>query len=351
MILKNRAYTGQGFGDLHGDRSEQTIVIIDGGFKDTGEKLVEHIKSHFNTDIVDIVINTHPDLDHINGLETVLNELIVKELWIHKPWEHNHGLADKFHDGRVTDNSLGEKLKVNLEKAWSLVNLAKSQGVIVIEPFTGLTDESGHFKILGPTQDYYESLIPQFEGMPESIAEDARNESFLSKAAAALKRFFANWGEDQIDDTGETSARNNSSAIAQLVIEDRRLLFTGDAGIEALDHAASQVEKCTTGATMRFMQIPHHGSRRNIGPTVLNRLIGEPVAPGENRSITAVASTAKNGEPKHPRKSVMNAFTHRGVKALATRGSSICHSHKAPQRNGWSSLEPEPYHHDYEEEV
>ncbi|MGI2014869.1 hypothetical protein [Shewanella oncorhynchi] len=31
------------FGNLHGRRDEQTVVVIDGGFSDTGTELVEHI--------------------------------------------------------------------------------------------------------------------------------------------------------------------------------------------------------------------------------------------------------------------------------------------------------------------
>jgi len=338
------------FGNLHGSRQEQTVVVIDGGFKDTGAELVEHIKNHFGTHRVDIVINTHPDQDHINGLEMVLSELDVKELWIHKPWEHNQGLADKFKDGRVSDNSIGERLKQNLERAWALVKLAEARGVVVREPFTGQLDASGTLKVLGPSVEYYESLIPDFEGMPEQASVVEAVEGFLDKAAAAIRRFFATWGDDQIDDDGQTSAKNNSSVITQLIVDGRRLLFTGDAGIEALEHAADQIDLCVSGAEMRFMQIPHHGSRRNIGKTVLNRLIGHPVPQGEVRGITAIASTAKAGEPKHPRKAVMNAFTHRGVKALATRGNGICHRFDSPDRDGWGSLEPEPYHFDYEDE-
>ncbi|EJE4689123.1 MBL fold metallo-hydrolase [Vibrio parahaemolyticus] len=339
------------YGNLHGSRAEQTVVVIDGGFQSTGAKLVEHIITHYGTSQVDLVINTHADQDHINGLETVLNELEVKELWIHQPWLHNQGLANKFKDGRVTDSSLGERLKQNLEKAWSLVQLAQSKGVTVREPFTGLTDASGGIKVLGPSIEYYESLIPEFDGMPEKAVATNALESFFDRAASTLRRFFATWGEDQIDDEGVTSAKNNSSVITQLVVDGRRSLFTGDAGIEALEHAADQVERCTSGAELRLMQIPHHGSKRNIGKTVLNRLIGEPIVEGSYRGITAIASTAKNGEPKHPRKAVMNAFTHRGVKALATRGSGICHHYNGPGRDGWNSMNPEPYYFDYEEEV
>ncbi|WP_444927772.1 ComEC/Rec2 family competence protein [Microbulbifer sp. TRSA002] len=338
------------FGNLHGGRDEQTVVVIDGGFKDTGAALVAHIKEHFGTNQVDIVINTHPDQDHINGLETVLDELDVKELWIHQPWEHNQGLAQHFKDGRVSDNSLSERLKQNLEKAWSLVQLAESKGVVIREPFTGEQDTSGILKVLGPSLEYYESLIPDFEGMPERAPVTEAAQSIFDKAVAALKRFFATWGDDQIDDEGVTSAKNNSSVITQLVIDGRRLLFTGDAGIQALEMAADQVDGCTSGAELKLMQIPHHGSKRNIGTTVLNRLIGEPVIQGGSRGITAIASTAKEGEPKHPRKAVMNAFTHRGVGALATRGNAILVNHDAPQREGWAYLEPEPYHFEYEDE-
>lgn len=339
------------YGNLYGCRDEQTVVVIDGGFQNSGAKLVEHITAHYGTSVVDLVINTHADQDHINGLETVINELEVKELWIHQPWLHNQGLADKFKDGRVTDNSLGERLKQNLEKAYQLVQLAESKEISVREPFTGLVDAGGGIKVLGPSLEYYESLIPDFGGMPEKASLSNAMESFFDKAAATLRRFFATWGSDQIDDEGVTSSKNNSSVITQLMVDGKRALFTGDAGIAALTHAADQIDQCTSGAELRFMQIPHHGSKRNIGPTVLNRIVGDPVINGVNREITAIASTAKNGEPKHPRKAVMNAFTHRGVKALATRGSNICHYHNAPSRNGWNVVDPEPYHFEYQEEV
>ncbi len=338
------------FGNLHGSRDEQTVVVIDGGFTDDGTQLVEHIRTHFGTGRVDLVISTHPDQDHINGLDAVLNELDVGELWLHQPWEHNAGLAEKFHDGRITDNSIGERLKATLNKAYALCELAESKGVQVTEPFTGLTHGSGCVKVLGPTQDYYESLIPEFDGMPATKSESFVETAF-GKAVAAVKRFFAQWGKDEIDDEGVTSAKNNSSVITQVIVDDRRLVFTGDAGIDALHCAADELDCCIDPAELTFVQIPHHGSRRNVGPSVLNRIIGEPVAEGASRSVTAIASAARKGEPKHPRKSVLNAFTHRGVKVLATRGSGICHRYDSPQRQGWSSLDAEPYHWDFEEEA
>ena len=71
---------------------------------------------------------------------------------------------------------------------------------------------------------------------------------------------------------------------------------------------------------------------------------------GEKRAISAIASTAKKGEPKHPRKAVMNAFTHRGASAVATRGRTICYSHYAPGRERWTSVTPDDYYWDYDDE-
>jgi hypothetical protein len=40
------------FGNLNGHRSEQTVVVIDGGFKESGDALVEHIKYYYRTEYV-----------------------------------------------------------------------------------------------------------------------------------------------------------------------------------------------------------------------------------------------------------------------------------------------------------
>ena len=44
------------------------INVVDGGFQDTGDKLVEHINKYYsNPNYIDNVIVTHPDGDHTGG--------------------------------------------------------------------------------------------------------------------------------------------------------------------------------------------------------------------------------------------------------------------------------------------
>jgi len=99
----------------------------------------------------------------------------------------------------------------------------------------------------------------------------------------------------------------------------------------------------------KLFQVPHHGSKRNLGPKVLNRLIGPPINKGETRNISAFISCAKKGEPKHPSAKVINALTHRGVNVLATQGTGKCSHMGTPTREGWSSATPEEYKWEYEE--
>ena len=53
-------------------------MLIDGGKKSAGEKVVSYMKDK-NIDHLDYVVATHPDADHIGGLHKVLDEITVGE--------------------------------------------------------------------------------------------------------------------------------------------------------------------------------------------------------------------------------------------------------------------------------
>jgi len=339
------------FGNLHGERSEQIVVVIDGGFKESGEKLVEHIQKYYNTKIVDLAILTHPDNDHASGLHVLLKELEVKKLWMHKAWEHTDGTAILFEDGRITDNSIGTRLKESLETAYGLEKLANEKGIEIEEPFTGLTDYTGCVSVLGPSEEFFERMLVGFSGLPETVTEEASmSKSFFEKAKDIVINWISEkWNFDLIIDDGETTSyQNNSSAIIQLVFDNSRMLFTGDAGREAL----AEVVELLNGYNLpdlKFIQIPHHGSFRNIGPTVLNGLVGEIKPKDHKPHFSAFVSAAKEGAPKHPSKKVINSFIRRGARVHVTAGAGKHHYDSAPDRDGWSSATPEKFYKEVEE--
>jgi beta-lactamase superfamily II metal-dependent hydrolase len=141
---------------------------------------------------------------------------------------------------------------------------------------------------------------------------------------------------ETLDDTGETTPRNNTSVITQLAVDGRRLLFTGDAGIPALHAALDYAElSYLTSEPLDFLDVPHHGSRRNLGPTILDRLLS-----GQG-GVTAVVSASKSA-PKHPSPKITNALMRRGCEVYTTEdGQKWYHIGDVPAR-GWGVAQPVP---------
>ncbi|MEU9242835.1 hypothetical protein [Streptomyces sp. NPDC048385] len=330
------------YGNLYGPRSEQTVIVIDGGYLKAGEALVEHIREHYNTGIVDLVVSTHPDQDHISGLRVVLEELTVKKLLMHKPWSHSTGMARAKMVLALNARALRTELRDSLQGATDLEEVAKAQGVPIEEPFLDWTSDDGVLRVLGPTEDYYRELLAEIVEPAADLASKASLETLLHKLLAGT--VYEDLDIETLKENGETSAKNNTSAICLLEVDGRKLLFTGDAGVPALGQALDVLEADGfQPGELRFVQVPHHGSRRNVSPSILNRLLGPK---GQTTVIgTAFASVPiKNPENKHPAKKTTNAFHRRGYPVHLTQGASKCHCHDAPDRDGYITSTPEPLH-------
>jgi beta-lactamase superfamily II metal-dependent hydrolase len=348
-------------GNLQGSPDEQSVIVIDGGTLDSGERLVNHIKTEYGTTSVLMALSTHPDGDHSSGLTVVLNELDVGELWMHKPWDHSAEIKKWFADGTLTNDSLSRKLRKELENASDLDKIARRKGIPVYEPFSDGSVNGrypGAIRVLGPTEAYYQSLLPHFRDTPAVKASFNALEglrSFYERGAGVVTKVLENyWGIETLAEPVEdaTSAENNSSAILLLTLDGRNLLFTADAGVPALIRAANYAR--TVGIDLKtcvFEMVPHHGSKRNVGPTILNRIVGPRLSgPSPSTKMTVVVSAAMEGEPKHPAAKVTNAYKRRGAKVLATQGNNIRVPYDAPPRAGYGPANPVPFKPEADEE-
>ena len=325
------------YGNLKGTRAEQTVVVIDGGFTDDGAALVELIKTHYGTEHVDVVLATHPEQDHIKGLGTVLEQLTVGQLWMHQPWAHSAAIKVA-RSASFKTLELSERLQESLTEASDLETLAGEKGIPIVEPFTGVATPDKGFFVIGPDRDYYEDLLGE---MP-SKATQATAASLVRKLAEAAQALIhESLTIETLTDAGKTTAQNNSSVISALGHEGRMSILTADAGMPALERAADLLESAGyQPGECKFIQIPHHGSRRNVGPTVLDRFLGSKGT--EDRRGIAFVSAAKEGAPKHPAKKVTNAFRRRGYPTRATQGVAWRHHWRAPDRPGYVPGDPLP---------
>lgn len=347
------------FGNLAGRRDEQQVWVIDGGTKESGEALVAHIKKYYATDRVDVVVSTHPDSDHASGLSVVLEQMKVGVLLMHQPWNHAEDIRHLFDDERVTPSGIEERVWRALQDARELEKIATRKGIKIIEPFADngyceLTP-SAKLYILSPSVKFYQQQLANFRCMPEAAKEEDTIAQLIEamfgkakEAARALETWFKETLADPEPDA--TSAENNSSVVLLFELDGKRLLFTADAGVPALTEAANRA--VTLGVdlkTVRFIQVPHHGSKRNVGPMILNQIVG-PIKPTEDYDKTAFVSASKDGQPKHPAKKVVNAFKRRGANVFATQGKGLWqHSNDAPAREGWSNATPLPFYKEVDE--
>lgn len=184
------------------------------------------------------------------------------ELLLHLP--ANHGYAQNVWGDAVPE----------------LRSLTRRYGVPITEPFAGLQRFDGALTILGPTQNYYRELLAQYveevrAGKSVAASLGVALEQLAKRALATLP-FVETLGED-----GVTSPCNNSSVITYWRMDGKRLLLTGDAGIPALRHATDLPMSAGHGAAtpLDFVQAPHHGSRRNLAPSLLDDLLGPRHAP------------------------------------------------------------------------
>lgn len=328
-----------------------TTHIVDGGYADTAPGLIEQVRT-YGTDKVDHVVLTHADGDHAAGLVEVLKTLDVGALWMNRPWLHAAEIIHHFH-GNWTVDGLVRRLREKYPTLVELENIANRRLIPIYEVFQG--SAIGAFTVLAPSRARYLALLPDFDKTPErkSTADNAIGlaayilESLKAAAEALAKWIFESWQDETLSETPEpTTASNESSVVQMATIDGQQLVLTGDVGPDGLHEAAYFVECCGIRLQPHFIQVPHHGSRRNVTPSALNRWLGPVKLQGQVPAGFAFCSAARLDED-HPKKKVTNAFTRRGYEVHVTRGRSI-YLQNGMGRTG-SGLIPEPFAREVEQ--
>ncbi len=302
-------------------------VIIDGGFQDDGQAIVNHVNHYYGVDAIDLVICTHPDGDHIGGLGTVIEKLDVASLAV-------HDLGARGGSDLKAAKAVGE-----------LRDLAKAEGTALYEPFSGLNAFGEALLVAGPNETDYQQLVA------EQVAEERAgtrtatpSRSLLAEAASRLSARVVGAFPLEIpfSDAGGTNPRNNSSAIVDLRLGEKRFVFTGDAGVPALDSALAYLEdRGRTDVWPRFVHVPHHGSRHNATSELLNRTLGG--ASGQNKGSAYISISREAAkDPRYPSPRVANAYGRRGYSVCTTAGTSICFSGDGAPDRGWTPITPLP---------
>lgn len=250
------------------------IHVTDGGFQDTGDKVVEHITKYYNSpSYIDAVVVTHPDGDHAGGLRKLFDVYEIGELWMLRPWLYANELIDRFNRFTSIDN-LTKRLKELYPNLVALEDLAEEHDVPIREPFQGAL--IGHFNVMAPTKSRYLDLIVESDKTPESTkAEQLSLAGAAGRVVAKVVEFIrAAWGQETFPED-DTSAENNMSVIQYANLCGQKILLTGDAGRAALEEAADYAPYAGLVLPgIDRIQVPHHGSRHNVSTEILDQWLG-----------------------------------------------------------------------------
>jgi beta-lactamase superfamily II metal-dependent hydrolase len=340
----------------YGDVNAYELMVIDGGNLDSGKVVVSHIRNNFGYNaVVAHAVVTHPDADHASGMREVLEALPVKNLWLHKPWEFAAASRPYFANKSWTDQGLAAALRKEYDIIRELVDTAEKKKITVQQPFAGMS--IGPFRVASPFRNVYPYFIPQFDRTPEPDQAAIEAAGFwigkppgllanlFEKAAAKIQKWIDDsWDNERLKDGGCTSATNESSVVLYGDFgPGRRVLLTGDAGIWGLSMAKCFADQ--NGLALQdfmLVQVPHHGSRRNVGPTILNSILG-PIKPNGTPAHSQAYVSAPKDDDTHPRKMVLNAFMRRGYSVAATQGNKIVYWGGFPPRPGYGPLSMLPF--------
>lgn len=272
-------------------------VLIDGGGASAVDVVASFLRAR-RISFIDHVVCSHPHDDHAGGLSELLKlpDFEFGKLWLHVPTWHvdTHRVRRTLVEAKMLKELryLDESLKITEE----LLQLARTRRIPVEEPFCGKL--IGFLTVCGPSEQYYEELVNSFSN-PE-VQKRLEGADRLDLLQDVLEQLGGR-AEGLLDEP-VTAPQNNASVILCCLYEGDKYLFTADAGVEALRCAANayDLEGCW------WMQIPHHGSRRNINIPLIEHF------------RPRIAYVSAKGSRKHPRRAVVNAFKKMGATVYST---------------------------------
>lgn len=320
------------YGDLVKGKEKQTVIVVDGGYAGTWKDTLKPLlRNYYNCEIngklhIDLVVLSHPDLDHVSGLVEMAKDedVEIEMIMMHRPWEELS--PSWFRDGRITKDSLKDRLGDAFEKAKELDDVTKN----VTKPKLNVgkcNHKGASITILGSTSEFYKTCIANYEKTPQQ----ANNVVNLPQSQSIKKSIdFEPYIEGEIKwyDDETTSAINESSLIILFEYDGVKVLLTGDAGKEGLRNAINYAYlNNITLNDCNIIKMPHHGSRKNVNPSIMKEFAG---------SEKLYYSCASDDLGHHPSKRLINLMKEKGFKQYSTSGNYLHWGKDAPNR-GWNA--------------
>ena len=273
-------------------------ALVDGGgispLFDTGQNTISPALTDNERAQVNMLINTHPDFDHLDGLIYLLE---------------NHAVDQFIHNGDLPYGPLAARLGKAIDGRQWLLPVCRKAGESI-----PLDNSGAVFEVLWPLT------------CPEKLEEG--HEIALPTVTRTLAERATMQG------TGQEKT-NDNSLVLRLVWQGRPLaLLCGDAGQRPLRWLAREMPDKLRA---EILVVPHHGSVTGMEPAFYEAV----------RPVAAIASCGYQNRWNFPAEKVRNALADRGIPLYTTALSGqirlLWHSPDGPfTATGARPLEPLP---------
>lgn len=296
------------------ENENSAVILIDGGRKGYYHSRLQptlaRILAEHEKEGPDLVVCTHYDQDHIEGIINVLDEYQnkVRRVWVHQhpaDLKEQIKLAKVVLEGKVppldflerkeftkAQEVLGlleksefdiEELNLVIESIIDLETLYEMiarinkgcrenglEEIIVEHPVKGHQLENWpQFIVEGPTREYLEDCFKNFKNTKAFLLEESQKDIQLNRELL-LANYELQEGRpspcEELAVSSRISATNRSSIICSVEGELGKYLFTGDAGIKSF----SSIPNWETQLEGLFwLDVPHHGSWNNTSKRMI----------------------------------------------------------------------------------
>ena len=320
------------------DNNLEYIVLVDGGNYSDGETIVQFIREHYAQQYIDLAICTHCDKDHFGGImylleqmkEDVSGHISIREIWIHDPARHvEKGLIQWVTDKEKRNVKARSVYDINDSNLWDILDYLISSGKIQwAEPFSNSqeTNWNGVISVIGPTIEYYTSLVPDFRNdlLRKKNGDDKAepDKIDIEEADETLNK--------RIDEAYDDSSPHNRSSVIFLFTpqKGKKYLFTGDACRDSFNNLTDEALYNSLN-NLDWLKIPHHGSIHNLDSTLITHFSPK----------TAYVSTKEYNN--YLSRSIINAFKKVGTRVYSTsQNGHIWHHRGTDNRNDYSPIDP-----------
>ncbi|MEX2411520.1 MAG: MBL fold metallo-hydrolase [Candidatus Paceibacterota bacterium] len=255
-------------------------ILIDGGpgrtyqFKNKKKKqeagdlkkFIENLKE--TNQIIDLLILTHVDDDHIGGILKWFEKDKEVANYIKKVWFNSGRLISEYFDKPVineNDISLNpiDGYDTSIKQGATFENFIEEKEIWdrrIIKASDEIEECGATFTILSPSSERLEALLTKWKKEVPITDTSAKNDYDLT-----IKEHIKN------DSFTEDKSIHNGSSIAFLLeYDEKKLIFLGDAHPQVIvDSLRDLGYSKDAPLQVEFLKISHHGSKGNTSPELL----------------------------------------------------------------------------------